>query len=81
MNYRNRTYGEAIEWRFLHFIRSLVTDSQDGDVVTGSQKVLGEVEANDGVAAAVGVDYEDLLLVRRGGCLDGERSGREAPGG
>lgn len=48
-----------------------------------AEELAGEVEADDGMAAAVGVDNEDLLLLVLGAGFHMEvgRRGREAFGG
>lgn len=67
-----KTYGETAKRRFLHLVRRFIADSQDGDVVAGGEKLFGKVKANDGVTAAVGVDYKYILLL----CLNGESLSR-----
>lgn len=69
-----KQYRESVERRLLHLVGGLITDGEDSDAVAGSKKLFGEVEADHGVSAAVGIDNEDLLLGSTG--TDGE--GREA---
>ncbi len=57
-----RTHRESRKRRLLHLIRRLVANSEDGDGMASSSKVLGKPEADDGVTSTVGVHNQDLLL-------------------
>jgi hypothetical protein len=55
-------YREAGEGRLLHLVGALVPDGEHGDGVPGGEQLLGDVEPDDGVPAAVGVDDQHALL-------------------
>lgn len=75
---KSKADRESGERGLLHLVRALFTDGENGNGVAGGEELLGEVEADDGVPAAVGVDDEHLLLLG-GGRIDGK--GRGGGGG
>lgn len=74
---------ESGERGLLHLVGALLADGEDGDGVAGGEELLGEVEADDGMPAAVGVDDEHLLLLGGGGGIihrEGGGGGRVGSG-
>lgn len=62
-----RQYRESCERGFLHLVGSLISYGENGDVVARGEELLAEVEPDDGMAPAVGIDDEDALPVDGGG--------------
>lgn len=77
MRTKGETNRESVEWGLLHFVRALIADGENRNAVPRTQKLFSKIEANNGVAAAVGVDDEyPFLASRRCICHDMERGGR-----
>lgn len=56
-------YIEAREGLLLHLVGRFLAHRQDGNAVASGSQVLGSPEPNDGVASAVGVHNQHLLLL------------------
>lgn len=74
---KGETNRESVERGLLHFVRALIPDGENRNAVPRTHKLFSKIEANDGVAAAVGVDDEHpFLACHRCVCHDMERRGR-----
>ncbi|KAF7818320.1 Chloroplast stem-loop binding protein of 41 kDa a, chloroplastic [Senna tora] len=57
------TFGPVYHRGFLHLIRTLFTNSENSDGMAITQKLFCEIEADYGMATAVGIYNEHLLLL------------------